>query len=155
MKDSWLSYVLPNDEYKAQKVVYFLGEGSLLMCVSCGILVVGTHSLPEWNLPAQWIAVVPILLFVAYVFIRYIFSGIEYANVMSEDAFKKEKKRIMVRSASFMIIFSVLYLVSVGLQLLGEQLFDFMIVVFAGLFMFLAEYTSLKRSYLKNKELLD
>ncbi|KSU87447.1 hypothetical protein AS180_12895 [Priestia veravalensis] len=101
MKESWLSCILPDDEYKAQRIVYFLGEGAL---GSLGFLLIGTQVSSAWNIPIQLLAGIPIILFVAYVFIRYIVSGIEYTNVMSECAFEKEKKRIVVKlSSSFFV----------------------------------------------------
>jgi predicted exporter len=156
VKESWLSCILPDDEYKAQRIVYFLGEGALFMLGSLGFLLIGTQVFSAWNIPIQLLAGIPIILFVAYVFIRYIVSGIEYTNVMSERAFEKEKKRIVVKSISFIVLFPLLYVLFLGWQAFSEKSFDVAgIVLISGVLMFLAEYISLKRSYAKNKELLD
>ncbi|MDQ0174903.1 DUF3278 domain-containing protein [Bacillus chungangensis] len=156
MEKSWLSFLLPDDEYKERKVVYFLAEGSIILLSVLVIMFSVNRILPQWGLSVEFVLGVSIVAFLFYVFIRYLFSGIEYTNVSTEQEFSKEKGHIIFKSITFMVIFSIVYLLFFGITRTQKEWFELIILLLlAGFFIFLVDYISLKRSYKKNKELLD
>ncbi|ALC80263.1 MULTISPECIES: hypothetical protein [Bacillus] len=151
MKKSWISILLPNDEYKKQKMVYFFAESSLVLLVVLIILFGLVQMFPSWDLGTDHVIGICIITFLLYVGGRYTFSGIEFTEIATEKAFQREKKLIIFKSISFVVIFLVLYLLFYRIPGTREILF----VLLSGFFMFLSSYISLKRSYNKNKEILE
>lgn len=156
MKKSWISVLLPDDEYKDQKMVYFFAEASLILFAVLAALFCTVRLFPNWNVGAELALGICIVTFLVYVGARYIFSGIEYTEIATEKAYKKEKKRISLKSLSFVIIFLVLYLLFYGIPDTGAKGIEILVVVLlGGFFMFFTSYFSLKRSYKKNKDILE
>nr|WP_289039169.1 hypothetical protein [uncultured Allobacillus sp.] len=144
---TWLSIFLPTDEYKRQRILLFIAEGGVLLLLFQFLsLLIGSF---EYGL----IQLISIGIFVFYGTIRYIFSGIEYTEVDTEKAYKKERKNIVKKSLGFGVIFT-------GLNFLVQDE-GFLIIepiimgLFATLFFFLFSWLSLKRSFNKNRELMD
>lgn len=149
---SWISFLLPDDEYKERKMLHFYSEGGILLFLSLIALVVCNK---YFALDVETVLMAPIVLFLFYVSGRYIVSGIEYTDIATETAYKKELKVILIKTIGFVVIFMTLYLIFVQvpsnltawLEILG-LLFSVSVV------WFLSSYISLKRSYKKNRELL-
>src|SRR5690625_709077 len=91
---SWINVFLPNDEYKRQRVLYFMAEALILTIVL--FLVLGTIA----YFFEAFIVSIEVLLFLIpfliymYIFFRYIFSGLEYPDIFQEKAYQRERKRI-------------------------------------------------------------
>ncbi|MDZ5710767.1 DUF3278 domain-containing protein [Jeotgalibacillus haloalkalitolerans] len=149
---TWISILLPDDEYKEKKIMAFLAEGSIILLIT----LIGMTFLNQFlNIDAETVLLISIGVFVLYVSGRYITSGIEYTDVASDKAYKKERKLILIRTFSFTTIFIVLYIPLVHFpSSRGEWMEILGLLTTAALFMFLSSYISLKRSYRKNKELL-
>lgn len=156
MIKSWLSFLLPKDEYKKQKALYFLAEASIILFITL-IILFSIHRISPYLGPSPEISIgMSISIFVIYIFTRYIFSGIEYSNVTTEKEFRKEKNRIIFNSLKFILIFSITYSLIIGIPKTQSQWIELVILILlSGIFMFLLEYISLRRSYKKNKDLLD
>lgn len=156
MEKSWLSFLLPDDEYKERKVVYFLAEGSVILLTALIILFSINRLFPQWGLGVEFVLGISIVVFLFYVFIRYLFSGIEYTNVSTEKEFTKEKNHIIFKSVIFSIIFLIVYSLFFGITRTPKEWIELiLLLLLAAFFMFFVDYISLKRSYKKNKELLD
>ncbi|WP_165444927.1 hypothetical protein [Gracilibacillus phocaeensis] len=85
---------------------------------------------------------------------RYILSGIEYTDVVTEKHYKKEIRALLSRTVSFVVTFGLLYLMYTLLSG-GVSWIDFIgLTISVGIVSFVFDFISLKQSYEKNKELL-
>ncbi|MBD7965850.1 DUF3278 domain-containing protein [Fictibacillus norfolkensis] len=149
---SWMSFLLPDDEYKERKMLYFFSEGAILLFLSLFVMLIGNKSL---HLDAQTILLVAMGIFLFYVSGRYILSGIEYTDISTERAYKKELKATIMKTVGFIAIFLTIYLIIIGVPTsLNKWLEISGLLASVSVVKFLSTYISLKRSYQKNKELL-
>ncbi|GAK04982.1 hypothetical protein JCM19037_3443 [Geomicrobium sp. JCM 19037] len=150
--NSWISYLLPKDEYKSTKVVHFLAEGGVILLISTISMLLLSQYFFTINLSIALF--VPVAIFLFYVTGRYIVSGIEFTEVDSEDSYKRELKVASLKSISFAILYSLLSLLYLGFPNNINDLMNLSgLLVLVGMFWFLANFISLKRSYTKNKAL--
>ncbi|MDQ0208820.1 hypothetical protein [Alkalicoccobacillus murimartini] len=150
MMNSWISFLLPVDEYKRERILYFLGEAGLLLLIYLIVMIL----LTTWSaisISANTISLLGIALFSVYTMLRYIFSGIEFTDIATKEDYQKHKKVIRVKSIGFGAMFLITYLFIEGInewiQIIGVSLI-------AATFLFLVNYISLKKSYLRNKDLI-
>lgn len=149
---SWMSFLLPDDEYKERKMLYFFSEGAILIFLSLFAMLIANKSL---HLDAQTILLVAMGIFLFYVSGRYILSGIEYTDISTERAYKKELKATIMKTVGFIVIFLTIYLIIIGVPTsLNKWLEISGLLVSVSVVKFLSTYISLKRSYQKNKELM-
>ena len=149
---SWIAFFLPEDEYKEKKVLYFIAEGAaLLLIVLTVMLVLSLY----FDISGQLGLLLGIAVFLFYVTGRYLLSGIEYANVATEQDYKKELKSTLFKMASFGLSYFVIYIVIIGVPENGLQWVEIIgFVLFVSFIWFLASFISLKRSYKKNQVLM-
>ncbi|SIS44985.1 hypothetical protein [Salimicrobium flavidum] len=149
---SWITFLLPEDEYKERKMLFFFAESGVLLFAVLAILLV-TNS--YFTFDAGTVLLLGVALFLFYITTRYMFAGIEYTDVVTEKAYRKERKVTFLRSLSFLGIFVVLYAIFLGIPSdRGEWMDVIGISMITAIIMFVTTYISLKRSYKKNKELL-
>jgi len=149
---SWISFLMPVDEYKEKRMLYFFAEGGILLFLSLVLMMIGNK---YFSLDLEFILLSAIILFILYVFARYIVAGIEYTEVATEMAYKKELRVILVKSSTFLVGYTLLYLLFVGIPSSLSDWIDLIgVSLCTSIVMFLINYISLKRSYNKNKELL-
>jgi hypothetical protein len=149
---SWISFLLPNDEYKEKRMLYFLSEGAIILFLSLLTMIICTYF---FTINVETALLLAIAIFLFYVSGRYIISGMEYTDIATERSYKKEIKNIFSRTCSFAFIYLLLYLIFVGIPgdrsdwtgMLG-------LLLSVGFISFITSYISLRRSYHKNKELL-
>ena len=149
---SWISFLMPDDEYKEKRMLYFFAEGGVLLFLFL-VLIMFVNKFVSIDL--EIILLLAISIFVLYIFTRYIVAGIEYTEVATKVAYRKELRVIFTKIVTFFVIFTLLYLLLVDTpsSISGwSELIGF--TLFGGVVMFLINYISLKRSYNKNKELL-
>ncbi|MDQ0231995.1 DUF3278 domain-containing protein [Metabacillus malikii] len=149
---SWISFLLPNDEYKEKRILYFFSEGAIVLLLTLiGMIILNNY----FNLDAETSLLLSIAIFLFYVSGRYTMSGIEYTDIATERAYRKELKHIIVRTSSFVVIYILLYIVFTGVPSNQKEWIDIIaILVGVCLLWFFTSYISLKRSYKKNKDLL-
>ncbi len=148
----WISYFLPNDEYKEKKMLYFLSEGGIILFLSLFVMIACTK---YFNLEGNTVLLLSIAIFLFYVSGRYIVSGIEYTDVSTEREYRKELRVISIRTIGFVVIFMTLYLIFINIpSSLNKWIEIFGLLIGVSVVMFLSNYISLNRSYKKNKELL-
>lgn len=151
---SWISFLMPDDEYKEKKMLYFLAEGAVLLFLFLVIMIISSNFI---SLKTSIILLAGIAIFLFYTLGRYILSGIEYTDVSTEKEYKKALRALKSRTASFVILFGICYLIY---EITSESPYKaswyaFLgMVISVGLLSFLFDFISLKRSYKKNKELL-
>ncbi|UFT98349.1 DUF3278 domain-containing protein [Radiobacillus kanasensis] len=153
MKKSWISIFMPNDEYKEQKMVYYLAESAVILAVLCLIYAL-IHS--YLNLSSRDLALLLFMVPLVYSTIRYTFSGMEYTEVSTLKSYKKERRVIVYRSLTFLLFFIIIYFIFYGIPTDSYRIHDMLgIAVLSFIFMLTGSFISLKRSYTKNKDLLD
>ncbi|MBC5635211.1 MULTISPECIES: DUF3278 domain-containing protein [Ornithinibacillus] len=151
---SWLSFLLPDDEYREKRALYFLFEGSvILLLFLIGIFIINRY-VPYFQIDLEFALFIAIWIFLGYVFLRYITSGMEYTDISTEKAYKKQLKVILTKSCGFVIIFHLLYLVFMFPNSISEWYEMIAVSIIGGLILFFVDYISLKNSYKKNKELV-
>ncbi|MCU4852640.1 DUF3278 domain-containing protein, partial [Bacillus paranthracis] len=121
MIKSWLSILLPKDEYKKQKTLYFLAEASIILFITLIILFSIHRIFPNLEPNPEISIGMSISIFVIYIFTRYILSGIEYTNITTEQEFKKEKNRISLNSLKFILVFFIAYSFIIGIPKTQSQ----------------------------------
>ena len=89
---------------------------------------------------------IPFALFLFYCIIRYILSGIEFADVFTEQEYNKMKKRNL-KFAIWIFFFNGLAFFFIEKSLLESSIFG----LISGILMWGMNTISLKKSYKKNK----
>ncbi len=155
MIKSWLNSFLPSDEYKKQKNLYFLSE-SLIIIIFFLFISLLLNNLLNITLDFELVVMLAFAICSIYYFLRYVLSGIEYSNIYTKKEFKIEKRKIVFQTIRFTIMFGVLYLLFVEVpKSLATWLEYAIYICIIGIFAFLMSYISLRRSYNKNKKLVD
>lgn len=154
---SFLNYLLPDDEYKRTRILYFLAESAVILAV--GLLIfTGLNSywfeIGDFNLTFTLFLIYIFIIF--YVYLRYIFSGIEFTSVYNKKQYKRERQlRVKTAFSSGVVFFLVNFFLK-GIPTNLEEWLDIVgpSVLFI-VFFILFDFISLKRSFKKNKELMD
>lgn len=144
---SWISFLLPRDEYKEKVMLYFYFEGAVILLLSLIGMVIYNHFFDISVINALLISIVIFLIYIAG---RYILSGIAYTDVTTYQKYKKEVKDTIAHIIIFFVLM-LLYLFIAGLKKWIEVL---SLALSIGVVWFLTDFISLKRSYNKNKDLL-
>jgi hypothetical protein len=147
---SWISFFLPNDEYKEKKMLYFFSEGAIILFLSLIVMIICNK---YFNLDADTVLFLAIAIFLFYVAGRYIVSGIEYTDISTARAYRKELRAIFMRTIVFFVVFMIINLIFAPSSL--NKWFETLgLTISVSIVWFLSNYISLRRSYKKNKELL-
>lgn len=148
---SWISFLLPDDEYKQKKMLYFYSEGAIILFLSLIVVFIGDY---YFNMDIGISLLISIAIFPLYVTARYIISGIEYTDVATDKAYKKELKVIFVRVIGFIVIFTLLFMIFDGIPNGTDEWLNVIgLLLSVGFVWFITSFVSLKRSYKKNKDL--
>ncbi|PAE06784.1 hypothetical protein CHI12_14355 [Terribacillus saccharophilus] len=155
MERTWIRFLLPDDEYKRRTILVYFAEAVILQLIAVLTLIV----ISRFDFfPMDGVIVLIGMLFgtMAYVWIRYILSGMEFAEIMTAKAYRRERKLIIIKSTSFLVIMCASIASFDVFGMMSVPLIEGLIVSFiAALLLFLTNYVSLKRSYWKNRELID
>ena len=155
---SWLKIFLPQDEYKERQMLNFLAEAAVLQVILIVVLMIINQLFVPMS--SKFLLTICVFSMILYVGVRYIFSGIEYTDISTEKEYKKQVKLLRIKSIGFAAIFFIL---AVFFNLLGsvsffdnreDQLDFFIVLAIAVVFLFGTQYISLRRSYMKNKDLM-
>lgn len=149
MEKSWISIFLPDDEYKERKVLFFLAESAVIMFLLLFGLLILQSVMSNFELDPFIALLIPFAASLYYTTIRYMLSGIEFSDVMTEQAFKRKKRLAILESIASFGIFTI------AAFIFGIRSWDTVgLAALTAIFLFLMNYISLRRSYRKNKELL-
>jgi len=157
MKNSWLSKMLPKDEYKEKKMVYFLAESAVIfMFILSTSFILSSFNIFNRSLSIGVVSLIALGFFITYILIRYIISGIEHTEIVTEIEYKKKRKAILQSSLFIMIGLIVAYAIVDGFpSTIKESLYLVIPAFLIALLIFFIEFISLKKSYNKNKSLID
>ncbi|WP_080875496.1 hypothetical protein [Oceanobacillus timonensis] len=148
---TWISFLMPDDEYKEKKLLYFVAEGAVVLVLFLGMMLIINRFIA---LDVDFMLFAGIAVFLFYTLARYILSGMEYAEIATKTQYKREIKVLISRSASFTITYAILYLIYTIISN-NASWYEFLIMgISVGVIFFLINLISLKCSYKKNKELL-
>src|SRR5699024_5602521 len=155
MNNTFLYRILPQDEYKRMNLLYYSAESALLAMIILGGSAIVHFYFIELTKMIDWILFMPFLM-VFYITIRYIISGMEHTNVATKSQFFKKRHDILIQSLISMV---VIFIVSLLFKGFPDQMKAYAeIVLFSvifGLFFYLFNLFSLKKSYQMNKHLND
>ena len=137
----WLS----TDEYKQKVISKILVEGAILQFI-LSFVMIAVYLLTDME--PLFLLLIPFAVFLFYSLARYIFSGIEFANVFTADEARAAKKRNLLSSIAFCVGMSLLSI------LMGKSMLDSVMVSFiAGILWFVMNSISLRKSVQKNADL--
>lgn len=149
---SWISFLLPDDEYKEKKLLFFIAEGATILIL---YLIAMSISSQFFQISAKPTIVIAICIFVFYVFSRYILSGIEYTDIATKGDYKKQLRVTRIKSIGFVVLFLSLQVLFANFPSNLNEWVDIIgLSVSGGIVLFIFEYLSIKRSYEKNKDLV-
>ncbi|MGE7691611.1 DUF3278 domain-containing protein [Lysinibacillus sp. NPDC097214] len=149
---SWISFLIPVDEYKEKKMLYFFSEGGILLFLFLIVMLIGNKF---YNFSIDTVLLSSIFVLPIYVLGKYTISGIEYTDTATGQEYKKELRVIVFKTIGFVIIFLSLYLIFIKIPSNPNDWFEPLgISLLSGIGIFFINVISLKRSYTKNKELL-
>ncbi|MFD1851482.1 hypothetical protein [Oceanobacillus bengalensis] len=153
---SFLNFLLPDDEYKRTRIIYFLAEAAVLLTVILFIFSFFSSWL-EWDIDSNTIHPIIVIGFISfYTLIRYIFSGIEFTDVSTKEQYVKQRRSNIIQASSVGFFFFIFHGIFEGFPSDFESAIDIVgPTLFFVFFYYLVIYLSLKRSYKKNRELLD
>lgn len=124
MIKSFLNFLLPDDEYKRIRIVYFIAEAAVILAVVLLLYTLFT-SWFDWQSGEGFvIAILSAFFILMYTFIRYIFSGMEHTNVVHREQFVKKKKSILFNALGVGFVFFVLNLIFEGFPNNWEEAMD-------------------------------
>ncbi|WP_062049756.1 hypothetical protein [Bacillus sp. JCM 19034] len=151
---SWISFLMPDDEYKRIKLLYYYAEGAVLLVV-CLFVLIFVHEIFLLELTTTHVLLLSIGVFIFYTALRYTWSGMEYDDVMTKRRFNKERNVIFIRGTAFPLIFLTVYLLIIEKPTDRDEWINLVgLIVGMTVIWNLSSYISLKRSYKKNKELV-
>lgn len=82
-------------------------------------------------------------------------SGMEYTEIATERAYKRELRVIATRTIGFVFIFTLLYFIFVEIPVRWSDWIEILgLLCSVSLLWFVTSFISLRRSYKKNMELL-
>lgn len=144
---SWISFLLPKDEYKEKMILYLYSESVVILLLSLvGMIVYSYYT----HISVVNALLIPVVIFIFYTLVRYILSGIEYADVTTNKRYKKKLKEVTMHILTFFVLMFI-YSAITGFDKWQEILG---LAISIGVMWFLASFISLKRSYSKNRDLL-
>lgn len=156
MTKSFLHVLLPDDEYKRERMLYFLAETAIITIILCLCIAISNRFI----FPSSDQSIIPLFLIpvfmVLYPFARYIFSGMEYAEVANEKTYKQKRKEKMSQSIVSGMIFFIIFNIIRGFPVNANEWYEIIsISILYAISLFVINYISLKNSYKKNKDLND
>jgi hypothetical protein len=155
MEKTWIRFLLPDDEYKRRNIVGYFAEAAILQLVAIVfMLIISRFNL--FSLDSELVLLLLLFGSVAYIGIRYILSGMEYTDIMTKKAYRRERKRIVVKSITFFLFFVGAYFLFYFIGTISTQPIDILgLGITTAFILFITDYASLRRSYQKNRKLID
>lgn len=151
--NSWLTLVLPKDEYKQQRLYQFLAEAAVLAVLYL-VVMIGVSLM--WTLDASITLLGGLAIVLFYTLARYVLSGMEYTEVFTKSDYKQQLKKITIQTMGFGVLYFVVYSLISGLPSNGAGwleiggFFSILLLMYFGI-----HFISLRRSYSKNRRALD
>lgn len=154
MEKSWITFLLPKDEYKQTRILYFIAESFFIFIAVLLLTVFSNRFIGVLNEDIALVILIVLISLSGYVLIRYIFSGIEYVNVFDKADYRKELRKMFLNGFKFAIIFLFVSSFLRILDMISFDWFDILGVTFTVfILVIIMNYISLRFSFKKNMEL--
>jgi len=153
MEKSWISFFLPKDEYKRMKILQFIAESFFLFVIVLIFVVFLNRFIKVFDDEIGFSFLIVLMSVISYIFVRYIFSGIEYVTVFDKNDYKKELKKMFRSGFKFAFIFLVLSSLFKFFNVINFDWYDvFALTIIVLILIILMNYISLHFSFKKNNE---
>src|SRR5699024_8391288 len=151
----FLDKFLPEDEYKRKRILYFLAETTVLsLVILFGLAFL--KSVFKLPLDTEFIFLLTPPIMLAYLYFRYVFSGIEYTDLANKRDYKQSRRKAVLRSLFMGIVFALILLLIKGIPNNWYDGIDLIVLpILFTVFYILFKFITLKKSYNQNKDLLD
>src|SRR5699024_3785858 len=133
-----------------------IAEAAIILGGLLFLYLMVTSFITTIDISGDIIALISFGFLLTYIVLRYSFTGIEYPEVATEKRYQKEKRSKIYFSIYFWIVFGIINTISNSIPANLEEILDIVgPATIAAVFFFVLNYLSLKKSYRKNKDLLD
>ncbi|MDW0110221.1 hypothetical protein [Sporosarcina aquimarina] len=156
MEKTWVANLLSKDEYREKRFLYFVAESVLILSILLFLYLIVDSFLIDLNVPGDVMALISLGFLSIYILLRSTLTGIEYPEIATKVRYKKEKRSKVYGSIRFGILFIIVYGVFKGIPANLQEVVNVIgPATLATIFFFLLNYISLRKSYSKNRKLLD
>lgn len=156
MEKTWIANLLSKDEYREKRFLYFVAESVLILSILLFLYLIVDSLLIDLNVTGDMMALMSLGFLSIYILLRSTLTGIEYPEIETKARYKKEKRSKVYGSIRFGILFIIVYGVFKGIPANLQEVVNVIgPATLAAIFFFLLNYISLRKSYSKNRELLD
>lgn len=156
MEKTWIANLLSKDEYREKRFLYFVAESVLILSILLFLYLIVDSFLIDLNVPGDMMALISLGFLSIYILLRSTLTGIEYPEIATKARYKKEKRSKIYGSIRFGILFIIVYGVFKGIPANLQEVVNVIgPATLAAIFFFLLNYISLRKSYSKNREILD
>lgn len=156
MEKTWITNLLSKDEYREKRFLYFVAESVFILGILLFLYLIIDSLFIDLNVPGNMMALLSLGFLSIYILLRSTLTGIEYPEVATERRYKEEKRSKVYGAIRFWIIFIIVYGIFKGVPSNLQEAFSIVgVATLAAIFLFILNYFSLKKSYSKNKHLLD
>lgn len=156
MEKTWIANLLSKDEYREKRFLYFVAESVLILSVLLFLYLIVDSFFIDLNIPGDMMAFISLGFLSIYILLRSTLTGIEYPEIATKAGYQEEKRSKVYGAIRFGILFIIVYGVFKGIPAnLQEAVNIIGPAILAAIFFFLLNYISLRKSYSKNRELLD
>ncbi|QAS52099.1 hypothetical protein [Halobacillus litoralis] len=148
---SWLQKHFPDDKEKERQLLYYIAESTLILLLLLffymGLLVIMDRD----GIPPMLLIPLIFLFVSGYVWLRYIFAGLEYSEVHKYTDYKRRKKQNIYQTFIFIGIYLFIsFLIEWPLSKLMEWIDIIGPASLAGFLFYIISLFSLKKSYKRN-----
>lgn len=156
MEKTWIANLLSKDEYREKRFLYFVAESVLILSILLFLYLIVDSFFINLNVPGDMMALISLGFLSIYILLRSTLTGIEYPEIATKARYKEEKRSKVYGSIRFGILFIIVYGVLKGIPANLQEVVNVIgPAILAAIFFFLLNYISLRKSYSKNRELLD
>lgn len=156
MEKTWIANLLSKDEYREKRFLYFVAESVFILGVFLFLYLIIDSFFVALHVAGDTMALLSLGFISTYILLRSTLTGIEHPEIATKARYTEKKRSKVFGSIRFGILFIIVYGVFKGIP---NNLQEVMNIIgpatLAAIFFFILNYLSLKKSYRKNKELLD
>ena len=156
MEKTWIANLLSKDEYREKRFLYFVAESVLILGILLSLYLIIDSLFVALNVAGDMVALLSLGFLSTYIILRSTLTGIEYPEVATLKKYKEERGSKIYGSIRFGLLFLILYGIFEGFPSNLQEVFNIVgPAILVAIFFFVLNYLSLRKSYRKNKELLD
>lgn len=156
MEKTWIANFLSKDEYREKRFLYFVAESVFILGILLFLYLIIDSFFVALHVPSDMMALLTLGFISTYILLRSTLTGIEHPGIATKAKYTEKKRSKVFESIRFGILFIIFYGVFKGIPTNLQEVMNIIgPATLAAIFFFILNYLSLKKSYRKNKELLD